>query len=149
MELPRDFIELLESFNAKGVEYLVAGGYALGYHGAPRFTGDLDLFVRPDEKNGRRILEALQEFGFANLALTPEDFARADRVVQLGVAPVRLDLMTSLTGVSWEEAERGRVEGQLASVPVGFLGRAELVANKRALGRPRDRADLEALGESD
>ena len=147
METQRDFEELLASFNARGVEYLIVGGYALAFHGVPRFTGDLDLLVKAGHGNASRILEALGDFGFDSVDLTPADFERADHVVQLGVPPVRVDLITSITGVTWEQAASGRVEGRYGDVRVSYLGRKELVANKRATARKRDLADLEALGE--
>jgi len=147
MEVQPDFRELLASFNARHVEYMIVGGYALAFYGAPRFTGDLDLFVKPDPDNARRILPALEEFGFASLGLTTADFARADQVVQLGVPPVRVDIITSLTGISWEEAFAGRVAGRYGDIPVHYIGREHFIANKRATGRKRDLADLEALGE--
>ena len=147
MEAQSDFKELLALFNAHRVEYMVVGAHALAYHGAPRYTGDMDLFVRADSENAERILSALQEFGFGSLELKVGDFESPDQVVQLGVAPVRVDIMTSLTGVSWEEAAEGRQAGCYGDVPVQYLGRAQFVANKRAIGRKKDLADLEALGE--
>ncbi len=147
MEPQADFSELLALFNAHGVEYLVVGAYALAFHGVPRYTGDLHLWVRPDGENGGRVLAALAAFGFGDLGLTLEDLTREERVVQLGYPPVRIDLLTSLTGVTWEEAWREAVPGRYGDVPVRYLGRQALVANKRALGRHQDRADLEALGE--
>jgi hypothetical protein len=147
MEVQRDFRELLESFNAHQVEYLIVGGYALAFHGAPRFTGDLDLLVRPTPENARRILGALGAFGFGSLGLTEADFSKADRVVQLGVPPVRIDLVTSITGVDWERAAAGGAAGRFGSVDVRYLGREEFIANKRATGRHKDLADIEALGE--
>src|SRR3972149_9643211 len=112
MEVQPDFKELLASFNARHVEYMIVGGYALAFHGAPRFTGDLDLLVKPDPDNARRILAALEEFGFASVGLTAADFTVQDRVVQLGVPPARIGLITSLTGVSWDEAFTGGVAGR-------------------------------------
>jgi hypothetical protein len=147
MASQQDFKELLELFNAHRVEYLIVGGYALAFHGAPRFTGDLDLLVNPSPDNATRILGALAAFGFGSLDLTPDDFTTPDRVVQLGVPPVRIDLLTSISGVSWEEARAGSVRGTYGGVAVDFIGRAQFVANKRAAGRRRDLADLEALGE--
>ncbi len=148
MEAQPDFKELLELFNAHGVEYLVAGAYALAFHGAPRTTGDIDILVQPTLENADRILAALQKFGFGSLGLKPEDFAKAEYVVQLGVPPVRVDLITSLTGVSWDEANAGKTKGLYGDVPVNYLGRTQFVANKRATGRKKDQADLEALGET-
>ena len=92
MKLPRDFKEFLELFNAKGVEYMIVGSYALAYYGAPRYTGDIDVFVRRTEDNARRIMEALKEFGFVFPNLTWGDFVKDDTVVQLGMPPVRIDI---------------------------------------------------------
>jgi hypothetical protein len=148
METQPDFRELLALFNAHHVEYLIVGGYALAFHGAPRFTGDLDIFVKPDMANAQRILTALAAFGFASVGLTPSDFERPDQVVQLGVPPVRIDLLTSITDVSWDEAWAGRVAGSYGDMPVYYLGREQFIANKRATGRTKDLADLEMLGEA-
>ena len=147
MEIQQDFRELLGSFNDHKVEYIIVGGYALAFHGAPRYTGDIDLLVKPDSQNARRIMVALNEFGFGSLGLTEGDFESPDKVVQLGVPPVRIDIITSLTGVSWEEAVSGRVAGKYGDVPVHYIGRKEFIANKKAIGRKKDLADLDALGE--
>jgi len=147
MEVQQDFKDLLELFNKHKVDYIVVGGYALGFHGAPRYTGDLDIFVRPDAVNARRIMQALDEFGFGSVGLTAADFEKAGKVVQLGFPPVRVDIITSITGVTWEQARSGRVEGHFGDVLVPFIGRDEFIANKRALGRKKDLADLEAVGE--
>ena len=141
------FRDLLESFNRHEVDYVIVGGYALAFHGAPRFTGDMDIFVRPDPRNAQRILDALADFGFASPDLAVEDFVALDKVVQLGVAPVRVDLLTSVTAVTWEEAQSGRACGTYGDVPVHYIGREQFIANKRACGRKKDLADLEALGE--
>lgn len=147
MEPNRDFKELLERFNAHRVEYLIVGGYALAVHGVPRYTQDLDLYVRPSPENAKRILSLLDEFGYGKLGCTVEEFTRPDTILQLGTPPVRVDLITGIGGVSWEQAEAGRLSGEYGDVPVFFLGRVEFIANKRAVGRAKDMADLEALGE--
>ncbi len=147
MEMQPDFRELLELFSAHHVEYLIVGGYALAFHGAPRLTGDLDILVKPDATNAQRILTALEAFGFAAMGLTQSDFESLDQVVQLGVPPVRIDLITSLTGVPWEAAWAGRTNGTYGDIPVYYLGRDQLIVNKRATGRLKDLADLEMLGE--
>jgi hypothetical protein len=147
MEVQQDFKELLALFNAHDVSYIVIGAYALAYHGAPRYTGDLDILVRPDLQNAQRILSALGRFGLDSLALTVEDFTAPEKVVQLGVAPVRIDIITSITGVSWDDAAAGKVKGKFGDLPAHYLGRKELIRNKRALGRKKDLADIEALGE--
>jgi len=120
MEMQPDFRELLALFNARHVEYLIVGGYALAFHGAPRFTGALDIFVKLDTANAQRILAALEAFGFASVGLTLNDFERPDQVVQLGVPPVRIDLLTSITGVSWDEAWAGRIAGGYGDISVHY-----------------------------
>ncbi len=147
MEIRNDFKELLELFNKHKVEYLIVGGYALAFHGAPRFTGDIDLFVRPICENAERILAALDEFGFGSLDLSEDDFANPGKVVQLGVPPIRIDIITSVSGVSWEKADIGKVPGQYGRTPVCFISREDFITNKRATGRKKDDADIEALGE--
>ena len=147
MEVQPDFRDLLALFNAHQVEYMIVGGYALAFHGAPRYTGDIDIFVKPTSENARRILTALDEFGFGSLGLTVEDFESPDNVVQLGVPPVRIDLITSITGVSWEDALSDCVDGEYGDLPVKYIGLDKFISNKRATGRKKDLSDLEALGE--
>jgi len=145
MEAQNDYRELLALFNAHDVDYIIVGAFALAHHGAPRYTGDLDILVRPDAENGQHIVVALKEFGFGSLGLSVEDFIVTGKVVQLGVPPVRVDIVTSLTSVNWEEAAAGRVRGSFGSVPVYYLGKKEFIRNKRALGRMKDLADVEAI----
>lgn len=148
MEIQKDFKELLELLNAHKVEYLVVGGYALAFHGAPRFTGDIDIFIKPESENAKRILIALGEFGFGSMNLSESDFTSPKNVIQLGVPPVRVDIMTSLTGVSWQDAQAGKVAGNYGDTLVYFISKKDFIANKMALGRKKDLADLEALGQS-
>jgi hypothetical protein len=138
---------LLELFNGHKVEYIIVGAYALAFHGAPRFTGDIDIYVHLSPENAQKILSALADFGFGSLNLTINDFQNPDSVVQLGVPPVRIDIITSITGVTWEEANKGKREGLYGNVPVCFLGLEQYIINKRATGRKKDLADLESLGE--
>ena len=147
MEVQQDFRELLELFNAHKVEYLIVGANALALHGAPRFTGDLDILIKPEEGNALRIIAALDKFGFSSLNLSTTDLEKPDTIIQLGIPPVRIDIITSLTAVSWDEAFRGKVEGLLGDVCVSYRGRGQYVSNKKAIGRNKDMADLEALGE--
>jgi hypothetical protein len=147
MDLRPDYIALLGLFRSHEVEFIIVGAYALALHGAPRNTGDIDILIKPELTNALRVLTALEQFGFASLGLRTEDFTTPGQVIQLGRVPVRVDLLTSITGVTWEEADAGKVSGQLSGVPLFFLGREQYVANKRATGRHRDLADLEALGE--
>ena len=147
MEIQDDFKELCALFNAHDVAYLIVGGYALAYHGSPRYTGDMDILIRPDVENARRILAALAEFGFGSLGLEIEDFSTEGRVAQFGVPPVRVDILTSITGVSWEEAFSSPESGTYGGIPVHYISRAHFIRNKRAMGRKKDLADIEALGE--
>ncbi len=147
MEVQPDFKELLALFNAHKVNYLIVGGYALAFHGAPRATGDIDILVKPDPRNAKRIMAALREFGFQSLDLSQEDFENPEKVVQLGVPPVRVDIITSLSGVSWKNVCAGKVKGRYGDLPVHYIGRKQFLSNKRSAGRKKDLADLEALGE--
>jgi hypothetical protein len=147
MEIQKDFKELLELFNAHKVEYIVVGSYALAFHGAPRYTGDIDLLVKPDAENARRVLAALNDFGFKSLNFNEPDFVRIGNVIQLGVPPVRIDIMTSITGVDWEKAQTNKVAGDYGGTAVYFLGKKEYISNKKAVGRKKDLADIEAIGE--
>jgi hypothetical protein len=145
MEIQQDFKELLELLNAHNVEYVIVGAYALAFHGVPRFTGDIDILIKPDSNNTKNILAALKEFGFGSLDLNESDFNAPDKVVQLGVAPVCIDLITSLTGVSWQRAYSTKVAGTYGDLKVYYLSRDELISNKKTLGRKKDLADIEAL----
>jgi hypothetical protein len=148
MEAQTDYKELLELLNLHKVEYIIVGAYALAFHGAPRNTGDIDIYLHPTPENALKTLNALDAFGFGDLGLTSVDFEKGGNVIQLGTPPVRIDLLTSISGVSWEEAFSGKVDGTYGDVPVAYLGRAQYAANKRAIGRKKDLADLEAIGES-
>lgn len=146
MEIQKDFRELLELFNKHKVEYLIVGSYALAHYGAPRYTGDIDLYVKPEKNNAERILSALADFGFGSLQLAVEDFCVTGRVIQLGNPPLRIDMITSISGVTWDETWKGRVRGNYGDLPVFFIGQAEYIKNKKASGRKKDIADLEAIG---
>ena len=147
MEIRNDFKELLELFNKHKVEYLIVGGYALAFHGAPRFTGDIDLFVRPVPENAARILAALDEFGFGSLEVSEADFTTPGKVIQLGIPPIRIDIITRISGVPWEKANTNKIPGHYGQTPVFFISREDFISNKRATGRKKDAADIEALGE--
>ena len=131
--------------NAQSVKALIVGGYAVAFHAKPRFTKDIDLFLEPNPDNAQRLLRALNDFGFGAVDLAADDFTTPGRVVQLGIAPDRVDLMTAIDGVSFADAWSGRVSGRFGAVPVFYIGKAELVRNKRATGRAQDLADVEAL----
>ena len=145
MYLQRDLREFVELLNSAGVEYLIVGAHALAYHGHPRLTGDLDLLLRASDSNAEKMMGVLRDFGFGALGISQQDFLAADRVIQLGMAPNRIDLLTSLTGVDFDEAWKARLNTSLDGLQVHILSREHLIANKRALGRNRDLADLEFL----
>jgi len=146
MELQNDFRELFILLNKHDVEYMIVGGYALAFHGAPRYTGDIDVFVRPDPDNAKKILAALSEFGFGELDLQTADFSTPEKVVQLGVPPVRIDFVTAITGVTWETAVNNRIRDRYGDIDVYYIGRDDFIKNKRSTGRYKDLADVEALG---
>ncbi len=143
--MERDFVEMLSALNAAGAEYLVVGAHALAAHGVPRATGDLDVWVRGTPENASRVLVALREFGAPLFSLTADDLSCPETVFQIGVVPVRIDLLTSISGVGFEEAWAGRISAFVDGVTFGVLGREELLRNKRATGRPKDLLDVESL----
>ena len=146
--LNRDFKEFAELLNAHGVEYLVVGGYALAAHGHPRYTGDIDFWVRPATDNLDRLLAALHAFGFGSLGLKLGDF-RPGTVVQLGQPPRRIDLLTAIDGVDFDDCFLRREQVDLAGVRLYIIGLEDFKANKRASGRLKDLADLEQLEPPD
>lgn len=141
----RDFEEMLDALSEAGAEFLVVGAYAVAVHGRPRATGDLDLWVRPSAANAARVWQALVAFGAPLQDLTPADLARPDVVFQIGVPPSRIDLLTGISGVRFEEAWPRRVMVTVEGRAMPVLGRDDLIRNKRATGRPRDLADLAEL----
>ena len=147
--LNKDFKEFVELLNSAGVEYLIVGGYALAAHGHPRYTGDLDIWVRSSSPNVERLLEVLARFGFGGLGLSAEDFLKPDSIVQLGYPPVRIDLLTSIDGVEFEQCYRNRVLIDVEGTNLPIIGIDEFRANKRAAGRAQDIADLESLDGPD
>lgn len=147
MEVQQDFKELLELLKNHNVEFIIIGAYALAFHGGVRYTGDIDILVNPNIENANRIIAALEEFGFGSLGLKTEDFISPDVVIQLGYPPIRIDLLTSITGISWDEAYKNSVKGLYGDINVKYLGKKEFIINKRILGRKKDLADIESLAE--
>jgi hypothetical protein len=146
MKVHRDFKDFISLMNANGVEYVIVGSFALSFHGHPRATGDMDVWIRRSPENAFTILKVLDEFGFGSLGVTGDDLLE-DKVIQLGQPPVRIDLMTELDGLTPDEIWAGRIAGRFGDMSVFYLGREAFVRNKRSLGRHKDLADLEALGE--
>jgi len=147
MPLHPDWKEFLQLLNSHGVEYLIIGGHARGLYGIPRYTRDIDIFLRRSEANASKVTLVLQDFGFASLGIAANDFLAPGRIVQLGVEPYRIDLLTSISGVGFDEAWSDRVIGDLDGVPAAFISLRAFRKNKLAAGRPRDLADLADLLE--
>lgn len=145
----RDFAEMLSALSDAGADFLVVGAHALAAHGLPRATGDLDIWVRPSLDNARRVLAALKTFRAPLHDLSEDDLACPGTVFQIGVVPNRIDILTEISGVAFEDAWRRRVWFVVEGQRLPFLGRADLAANKRAAGRPKDLADLAALDSPD
>ena len=149
MNLAPDFDEFCALLSAHGVDFVVIGAYALAFHGAPRFTGDLDLLVAPTVDNGARLLSAIAAFGFPTTAITPADIVAGRKVIEMGVPPIQLHIMSDIDGVTWDEVWAGKQEGMLGRHTVWFIDHDTFVKNKRAAGRPKDLADLAALDALD
>lgn len=146
MKLPKDFREFIELLNSESVKYVIVGGYAVAFHGHPRFTGDIDFFVEPSADNAARLRRVMQSFGFGATGLMESDFSVKDQVIQLGIPPVRIDVLTGISGVSFEDAWASRVQSTLDNLSVNFIGKAALIKNKEAAGRTKDAADSEEMG---
>jgi len=145
IHLPQDFKEFFQSFNQHEVEYLLVGGYAVGYHGYPRATMDIDVWVASNPENARRVVAALEDFGFSGEVLVEGLFLESDKVVRMGFPPMRIEIMTSISGVDFKDAYDQRIEDMLDGVPIKLISLHHLKANKVAAARAKDLADLEEL----
>ena len=144
-KVEKDFEELLRFFRRRKVRYCIVGAFAVGFHAISRYTKDMDILVEPTEENGKKICWALKDFGFGSLKITPKDFSRKGSFIQLGVEPVRVDLITSIVGVSFEQAWMNRRRGRYGKTEAFFIGLDDLIKNKQACGRKQDFVDLEIL----
>jgi predicted nucleotidyltransferase len=145
LTLHNDFADFLRLLNGRNVRYIVVGGYAVAYHGYPRYTGDLDIFVEASPENAARLVEVYGEFGFDRTALKPAMFIVPDNVVRIGHEPVRLEVLTSITGVAFADAYVRRIEVEVNGLSVPFISLVDLIKNKLATGRGKDRVDAETL----
>ena len=145
IRLPPDFKEFLKLLNARQVEYLLIGGYAVGYHGYPRATADMDIWIAMHPTNAHKVVAVLKEFGFDLPELSPEMFLKEWQIIRMGVPPVRIEIATTISGVDFAECYAGRVVDTLDGVKVNLIGLKHLKANKKASGRHQDLADLENL----
>lgn len=144
-DLAADFIALLKLFDKHKVKYCVVGAFAVAFHAIPRYTKDLDLLVEPDLDNGRRIINALKDFGFGSLKLSERDFAKPGSTIQLGYEPIRIDLITSIEGCDFQQVWKGKVRGTFGPLTVNYIGHADLLLNKQTANREKDQADLRLL----
>ena len=145
MNVERDYEELLRLLNENKVQYCVVGAFSVAFYSRPRFSKDIDLLVKPTLENGKKIINALKEFGFGSLKLSAEDFIRKDAIIQLGYEPVRIDLMTSIEGCTFKEVWKTKKRGVYGRQKVFFIGLKELIKNKRVSARLQDKADLKLL----
>jgi hypothetical protein len=145
MDLHPDWKELIELFNAHGVEFVVVGAYAVAFYTTPRSTADIDFVTRRSEQNSKRVRKALAEFGVQMSDGEAAKLLLSNQMIQLGIAPYRVDILTSIDGVETEDLYARRVEGKLAGLPVSFPAKADLIAAKKAANRPKDRDDIRRL----
>ena len=140
-----DFIDFIELLNKHQVEYLVVGAHALAFHGRPRHTGDLDIWIRPSLENASKLVKTINDFGFGSLGLTVEDFIKENYVTQLGYPPLRIDILNSISGVFFEEAYLHKINGEIEGMAISFISVQDFIKNKKASGRSKDFADIELL----
>ncbi|MFQ5429478.1 MAG: DUF6036 family nucleotidyltransferase [Phycisphaerae bacterium] len=145
MNLQKDLKEFIALLDSARVKYVIVGGYAVAFHGHPRYTGDIDVFVEVSEQNASELEQALKKFGFQSPDLAADAFRKPDTIVQLGLPPDRIDLITSIAGVRFDEAWEARITTVIDGVQMHFLGKPLLLRNKKAVGRPKDRSETEAL----
>jgi hypothetical protein len=145
IRLPPDFRDFLKLLNSEKVEYLLVGGYAVGYYGYPRATGDMDIWIASTPKNAAKIVTVLKQFGFSESALSAELFLKPTQVIRMGLPPLRIELLTSVSGVTFSECYAQRTVDVLDGVEVHFIGLTQLKINKKASGRLKDLSDLQEL----
>jgi len=145
IELPLDFKEFLKLLNEKGVRYLLIGGYAVGYHGYPRATNDMDIWIAVNPENAERVVDALHAFGFDLPELTPDLFLQENKIIRMGNPPMRLEITTGISGVEFDDCYTNRVVDVLDGVEVNIIDLPHLKVNKKAAGRLKGLADLENL----
>jgi hypothetical protein len=148
MKVEKDFAEFIELLNKHDVKYIIVGAYALALYTEPRNTGDIDFFYDNDEENCKKLLDVLIDFGMESLDLTVSTLQEKDVLIQLGVAPVRIDLISSLSGITFHEAYKNKIETKFGNTSANFISKEMLIKNKTALGRKKDLSDLEMLGEN-
>jgi len=141
----QDFKEFIALLNKSKIEYLIVGGYAVGLHGYPRYTGDIDIWIKTSEVNSEMMIKILGEFGFNSDDIKKEDFLKLDNVIQLGYPPYRIDLMMLIDGVTFDECYANRIKKEIDEIEIDFIGYDDLIKNKRASGREKDINDINNL----
>lgn len=141
----QDFIDFIELLNQHSVEYMVVGAHALAFHGRPRHTGDLDIWIKPSKQNAAKLVIVLNDFGFSSLGLTESDFLKENYVTQLGYPPLRIDILNTISGVEFDDAYANKIEGEVDGLDVNFINVSEFIKNKEASGRPKDLSDIASL----
>jgi hypothetical protein len=149
MKVEKDFEEFIGLLNKHEVKYLIVGAYAMALYAEPRNTGDIDIFINPTKINADKILNVLKDFGFTDLDISINDLTKENMIVQLGVQPVRIDLLTSISGVKFKEAIESKEEKLFGSTKTFFISKELLIKNKKAIGRKKDLADLELLQKAE
>jgi len=144
----KDFIDFIDLLNLHNVEYMVVGAHALAFHGRPRHTGDLDIWIKPSFDNADKMVNVLADFGFSSLGLTRADFLKENYVTQLGYPPLRIDILNAISGVNFDDAYKGRTIGEVNDLTISFINVSDFIANKQASGRPKDLGDINSLKNS-
>lgn len=148
MIFEQDFIDFIELLNQHEVSYMVIGAHALAFHGRPRHTGDLDIWIKPSAENATKMVSVLKDFGFGSLGLTEADFLKTNYVTQLGYPPLRIDILNAISGVEFNEAYTNKIEGEIEGLQINFINVAEFIRNKEATGRQKDLGDIASLKKS-
>jgi hypothetical protein len=145
MRIEKDFKEFIALLNENKVKYLIVGGFAFAFYVEPRYTKDIDILIEASEENSKKIIDALTAFGFGNVGLKEENFQKPDQIIQLGYAPVRIDIITSIAGVTFESAWKNKIEGKYGDIACFFISKEDLILNKQKTGRPQDITDVKKL----
>jgi len=145
MIFERDFRDFIELLNEHQVDYMIIGAHALAYHGRPRHTGDLDIWIKPSGENASKMIVVLDDFGFGSLGLKEQDFLKDNYVTQLGYPPLRIDILNAISGVGFDEAYSNKIEGDVDGLKINFINVEEFIRNKEATGRQKDLGDIASL----
>jgi hypothetical protein len=145
MRVENDFKKFIELLNEHKVRYVIVGGFAYSFYAEPRFTKDIDFYIDSSSANANKMLRVLEKFGFKDVGLTKNDFQQPDQIIQLGNAPLRIDIVTSIDGVNFKQAWNNRTTGKYGNLKANFISKSDLIKNKRASGRAQDIADVEKL----